>query len=264
MEPFFLRALLAGLGLAVVSAPLGCFLVWQRMAFFGETIAHACLLGVALGLALHLDLTAAAVAVALLSGLSLVLLGRQRAVPADTLLSLLSHAALALGVLATAMAQGRSVDLMGYLFGDIFSVTYDDLVWLALGGLIVLAGMARLWRPLLAIAVHEEIAAAEGVDRGRVRLLFVLLLALVIAIALKVVGALLAVAFLIIPAAAARPLSTTPERMAAIAACVAVLGVTAGLSMSLAFDTPGGPSIVVALAVLAGLSLSRAAAARAR
>jgi zinc transport system permease protein len=264
MEPFFLRALLAGLGLALISAPLGCFLVWQRMAFFGETIAHACLLGVALGLAFHLDLTAAALVMAMLVGLFLVLLGRQRAVPVDSLLSLLSHVSLALGVLATAMVKGRSVDLVSYLFGDIFSVSVDDLAWLVAGGIVVLAGMAWLWRSLLAVAVHEEIAAAEGIDCERVRLLFVLLLALVIAIALKVVGALLTVAFLIIPAAAARPLATTPERMAAIAALIAALGVVCGLSLSLAFDTPGGPSIVVALAMLAGMSLSRAAFARVR
>lgn len=255
MDPFLVRALVAGLGLAVIAAPLGCFLVWQRMAFFGETVAQASLIGIALGLAFNLNLTAAALVVALLVAGLLIVLSRQRLVPLDSLLSLLAHASLALGVLATTLVKGRSVDLMGYLFGDIFAVTREDLAWLAGGGLVVLVALSRLWRPLLSMAVHEELAAAEGADRERVKAAFVLLLALVIAIAMKVVGILLTVAFLIIPAATARPLSDTPERMVLLSALVAAAGVAGGLAMSWSLDTPGGPSIVVVLAGMAGCSL---------
>src|SRR5262245_38447404 len=213
MEPFPVRALVAGVGLAVIAAPLGCFLVWQRMAFFGETVAQAALIGVALGLAFNLDMTAAALATTIVVALLLIALGRQQLVPLDTLLSLLAHGSLALGVLATALVKGRSVDLLGYLFGDILAVTREDLMWLAASAFIVVAGLARLWQPLLALAVHEELAAAEGVDRDRARVVFVLLLAVVVAMAMKIVGILLTVAFLIIPAAAARPLAATPEQM---------------------------------------------------
>jgi zinc transport system permease protein len=259
MEPFLVRALLAGIGLAVIAAPLGCFLVWQRMAFFGETVAQAALIGVGLGLAFNLDVTAAALATTVLVALILVALGRQQVVPLDTLLSLLAHGSLALGVLATALVKGRSVDLMGYLFGDILAVTRDDLLWLAASGIVVAAGLWRLWQPLLALAVHEELAAAEGVDRDLARIPFVLMLAVVVAMAMKIVGILLTVAFLIIPAAAARPLASTPEQMAGLAALAGSLGVAGGLALSLTLDTPGGPSIVVVLAALAGLSLVRVA-----
>lgn len=258
MDPFLARALAAGLGLSLISAPLGCFLVWQRMAFFGETVAQASLIGIALGLAFNLNLTASALAVAVLVAGLLIALSRQRIVPVDALLSLLAHASLALGVLATTLVKGRSVDLVSYLFGDIFAVTREDLLWVGGGVIVVLGALTRLWRPMLALAVHEELAAAEGVDRERVKAMFVVLLALVIAIAMKVVGILLTVAFLIIPAATARPLARTPERMAAIAALVSCAGVTAGLAMSLTLDTPGGPSIVAVLSVLAGVSLAMA------
>jgi zinc transport system permease protein len=264
MEPFLIRALAAGVGLAVIAAPLGCFIVWQRMAYFGETIAQASLIGIALGLLLQLNVTASALAVALVVALLLIVLARQKLVPLDSILGLLAHAALAVGVIATSLVRGPSVDLMGYLFGDIFAVTTEDLWWVYLGGAVVLATLAWLWHPLLAIAVHEELALAEGVKCDLVKGIFVVLLALVIAVAMKVVGILLAIAFLIMPASAARAFARTPERMAVVAALVAVTGVMAGLSLSFNYDVPGGPAIVVVLSVLAGFSLMTALGRSAR
>jgi zinc transport system permease protein len=255
LEPFLMRALLAGIGLAAVSAPLGCFVVWRRMAYYGEAVAQAALIGVALGLALSLDLTASVLIVTLaVSGL-LLLLGRQQVVPFDSLLGLIAHAALAAGVIAASLVRGPQVDLMGFLFGDIFAISRMDLGWIYLGGAIALAAMAWVWRPMLALAVHEDIAAAEGTAVERVKLVFVVVLALVVAIAIKIVGALLTIAFLIMPAAAARPLAETPERMAVYAAVIGMAAVVAGLYLSLTFDTPGGPSIVLVLAALFAVSI---------
>jgi zinc transport system permease protein len=264
LEPFLIRAIAAGVGLAVIAAPLGCFIVWQRMAYFGETIAQASLIGIALGLLLQLDVTASALTVALVVALLLILLGRQKLVPLDSILGLLAHAALAVGVIATSLVRGPSVDLMGYLFGDIFAVTREDLWWVYLGGAIVLATLVWLWQPLLAIAVHEELALAEGVKCDLVKGVFVVLLALVIAVAMKIVGILLAIAFLIMPATAARPFTATPERMAVTAAVIAAAGVLAGLGLSFTYDVPGGPAIVVVLASVAGFSLMTALSRRAR
>jgi zinc transport system permease protein len=255
MEPFLLRALLFGLGLAVVAAPLGCFVVWRRMAYYGEAIAQAALIGVALGLALSLDLTAGVLIVTLaVSGL-LVLLGRQQVVPFDSLLGLIAHAALAAGVIAASLASGRQPDLMGFLFGDILAITVTDLYWLFGGGAVALAALVAIWRPLLSLSVHEDLAAAEGTATERVKLVFVVVLALVVAIAIKIVGALLTIAFLIMPAAAARPLARTPEAMAVFAGAFGMLAVAAGLFMSVSWDTPAGPSIVVVLAALFALSI---------
>lgn len=264
MEPFLVNALLAGLGISLVSAPLGCFVVWQRMAFFGETIAQASLIGIALGLLWEIDLTAAALFVALITASILLLLGRQRLVPIDALLGLLAHAALAVGVIAASLVRGPGVDLMGYLFGDIFAVAQSDLIWIAVGGAVVLGVFAVLWQPLLAVAVHEELAIAEGVPRDLVKAVFVLLLALVIAVAMKIVGILLAVAFLIMPAAAARPISRSPEQMALAAAVIACLSVAGGLGLSVSLDTPGGPSIVVVLSAIALVTIAGTAIGRRR
>jgi zinc transport system permease protein len=254
-QPFLLRALLFGLGLAVVAAPLGCFVVWRRMAYYGEAIAQAALIGVALALALSFDVTAGVLLVTLaVSGLLLVL-GRQRAVPFDSLLGLVAHAGLAAGVIAASLASGRQPDLMGFLFGDILAITEADLAWLLIGGAGAMAALLAVWRPLLSLSVHEDIAAAEGTATGWVRLVFVAVLAVVVAIAIKIVGALLTIAFLIMPAAAARPLARTPEQMAVISGVLGMLAVAAGLALSVSWDTPAGPSIVLVMAALFVLTI---------
>ncbi len=255
IEPFLLRALAAGIGLAILAAPLGAVLVWNRMAYFGETVAQASLVGVALGFMLHVDVTLSVMMTTLAVAALLIVLGRQKIVPLDAILGLTHHGTLALGVIATAVLAGPSVDLMGYLFGDVFAVTAADLYWIYIGGAIVLMVMAWLWQPLLRLAVHEELGAAEGVPRGLVRGAFIVVLALTIAVAMKIVGILLAIAFLIVPVVAARPFAQTPERLVVIAALVGVVSVVSGLALSSSVDAPGGPSIVLSMAMLAGLSL---------
>lgn len=254
-EPFVLRALAAAIGLALVAAPLGALVVWQRMAYFGETIAQASLLGVAMSLATGTGLTLSVLVAALVAALLIVLLSRQRLLPLDSVLGLMHHGSLAAGVIATVLLAGPSADLMGYLFGDIFATTYADVAWIWGGGAAVLLVLSRIWQPLLRIAVNEELAIAEGVDARAVKAAFTLLLAVTIAVAIKIVGILLVIAFLIVPAAAARPFATTPERMVLAAAAVSALGVVGGLALSLRSDAPGGPAIVLVLTALAFASV---------
>jgi zinc transport system permease protein len=259
LEPFLLRALAAGVGVAVVAAPLGCIVVWRRLAYFGETIAQASLLGIAAGLALQTDLTVAVLVTACAVASLLIALGRQRLIPMDSLLGLLHHVALAGGIVATALLKGPAVDLVGYLFGDILSVTTGDLWWVYGGGAVVLAVLANLWRPLVRLSVHTDLAQAEGVPAERIRMAFIFLLAVAIALSMKIVGALLAIAFLIIPAIAARPLSTTPEQMALISSVIAAGSVGAGLWLSVLGDVPSGPAIVLVMAAMAGGSMIKSA-----
>lgn len=256
MEPFLLRAVAAGVGLAIVAAPLGAVLVWNRMAYFGEAIAQASLVGVALGLMLRLDVTFSVVVTTLAVAALLIVLGQQKVVPIDAILGLTHHGMLSLGIIATALLAGPSVDLMGYLFGDVFAVTDRDLVWVYGGGAAALAAIAWLWPSLLRVALNDELAAAEGVPRRAVRAAFVLLLALVVAVAIKIVGILLAIAFLIVPVVAARPLASTPERLVLLAQAAGILSVLGGLTLSSELDVPGGPAIVLVMAGLAGLSLA--------
>lgn len=250
LEPFLLRALIAAIGVSMVAAPLGCLVVWRRMSYFGSTIAHAGLLGVAMGLALDIDLTLGVVVISLLIGGLLVGLGRQRLVPSDSLLGILSHAALAGGVVAASLLSGQRLDLMGYLFGDVLAVSGTDLVWLAVGGGIVLAVVASLWRTLVAVAVHEDLAAAEGLPVARAEAALIIVLALTVAIAMKIVGVLLIVSFLVMPAAAARAFASTPEQMVLIAAVIGAVSSALGLAMSMSADVPGGPAIVLVLSVV--------------
>ncbi|HVJ78662.1 MAG TPA: metal ABC transporter permease [Hyphomicrobium sp.] len=254
-EPFIWRAFLAAVGLALIAAPLGCIVVWRRMSYVGETLAQAGLLGVALGLALHIDLTLGVIVTAIAAAGVLTLLGRQRQVPLDSALGLTHHATLALGIIAISLAKGPGIDLMSYLFGDVFAVTRTDLIWIYAGGAVVLAAVFILWKPLIRLSLHEDLATAEGIDPRWPRAAFDLLLAIVIAVAMKIVGVLLVMAFLVVPAVAARPLSGTPERMALLAAVIAVASTAAGLWLSLSSDLPGGPSIVIAMCTVAAISL---------
>ncbi|MGQ0455539.1 MAG: metal ABC transporter permease [Hyphomicrobium sp.] len=254
-EPFVVRAMLAGIALAVIAAPLGCLVVWRRMAYVGETLAQSSLLGVALGLALNIDLTISVIVAAVAAAGVLIAFGRQKLLALDSVLGLMHHAALALGVIAIALLKGPSIDLMGYLFGDVFAVTEADLVTIGLGGSVVLAVTLWLWRPLVRQSLHEDLATAEGVSPRLPRALFDILLAVTIAVSMKIVGILLVMAFLIVPAVAARPLASTPERMAILAAIIAAVSVIAGLTLSLNVDAPGGPSIVLAMCAFAVISL---------
>jgi zinc transport system permease protein len=256
MDDFILRAVLAGLGVALVAGPLGSFIVWRRMAYFGDTLSHSALLGVALGILLGVNLSLAVLVLCMALALLLVALQRQRRLAGDTLLGILSQSALSLGLVALAFIETVRVDLMTYLFGDILAVTPGDLAWIYGGGAVVLVALAVLWRPLLAITVHEELAQVEGINVGATRLAFMLLVALVIAVAMKVVGVLLITALLILPAAAARRFARTPEAMAMLAALTGALAVLGGVAASLRWDLPTGPAIVLSGALLFALSLA--------
>lgn len=254
MDDFLLRALIAGLGVALVTGPLGVFVVWRRMAYFGDTLAHSALLGVALGFLLGVSLNLSVIVLGILLALLLVGMSGNRQLSQDTQLGILAHSALSLGLVVMAFQTSVRVDLIGYLFGDILAVTVTDLLWVWGGGLLVLLVLIMIWRPLLSLTVHEELAQVEGVPVGRMRLIFMLLIALVIALSMKIVGVLLITSMMIIPAAAARRFSRTPEQMALMAAAVGSLSVVLGLAGSWQWDTPAGPSVVVAAAMLFGLT----------
>jgi zinc transport system permease protein len=255
MTDFLLYALLAGLGVALVAGPLGCFVVWRRMAYFGDTLAHSALLGVSIGVLLNINLSITVAAIPLLMALGLVYLEQRGILSLDTLLGILSHSALATGLVLISLLPDVRVDLMSLLFGDLLSVTLSDL-WIIYGVAATVVGLlVVLWKPLINITVHADLAAVEGVRVSAVRTALMLITALVIAIAMKIVGVLLITALLIIPAATARRLSNTPEQMAVTASAIAMLTVAMGLAMSWYTDTPAGPSIVVCAALLFILSL---------
>ncbi|TCS64099.1 metal ABC transporter permease [Varunaivibrio sulfuroxidans] len=250
MDDFLWRALLAGTGVALVAGPLGAFVVWRRMAYFGAALSHSALLGIALGFLLHIDPMIGVIAVSFTVAVLLVVLQRQKRLADDTLLGILAHGALALGLVIVAFLQSVRFDLMAYLFGDILAAGWSDVAWIFAGGAVVLVTLAVIWKPLLTASVHEELAFVEGVPVGAVNLAFMVLLAFVVALAMKVVGVLLVTSLLIIPAASVRRFSATPEAMAVLAAVAGVASVIGGLWGSYRFDTPSGPSIVLCAVVI--------------
>ena len=248
LDDFLLRALLGGLGVALVAGPFGSFVVWRRLAYFGDTLAHSALLGVALGFLLHINLTIGIMVVCQFLAILLFFGQRQKQLASDTLLGIFSHGALSVGLVALAFKENVRVDLFAYLFGDLLAIGTTDLYWIFAGGGLALAGLLRLWKPLLAITIHEDLARIEGIPVDRVNWAFLGLIALTVAL-------LLVTSLLIIPAATARRFAGTPEVMAILASLIGCLAVAAGLYGSLTWDTPAGPSIVVAACILFLLGL---------
>ena len=248
LSDFMIRAALAGIGLAAACAPLGCFVVWRRMAYFGDATAHAALLGVAVSLALSVPLFPAVIIVALAMAAAVAgMAGRQSV---DTMLGVLSHSALAAGLVAVSFVQGVRSDLNAWLFGDILSVTRGDLVTIWCGAAAVVALILWRWSQLLLATLSPEMAAADGISPRFEQWVLNIALALVVAVGIRIVGAMLVSAMLIIPAAAARPLVRGPEAMVLATALIGALAAIGGLGAAWHLDTPTGPTIICAAAIL--------------
>lgn len=253
LDDFLVRAALAAVGTALAAGLLGCFVVWRRMAYFGDATAHAAILGVALSLGFSVSIFAGVAGIALLMALSIFALsGKGYAV--DTVLGVLAHGALATGLVAVSLIPGARINLDAYLFGDVLTVTKGDLLIIWGGAAVVALVLWRHWSALLTATLNPDLAYAAGLNPRREQLVLTLLLAAVVAVSIKVVGALLITALLVIPAATARGLSRTPERMAVIAASLGVIAAIGGLELSLFLDTPVGPSIVVVAAAMFAVS----------
>ncbi len=253
LDDFLVRAGLAGVGLSLATGPLGAFVVWRRMAYFGDATAHAAILGVALALASDLPVGLGTLVVALAMAVTVATLAA-RGWAMDTTLGVLAHSALAFGLVAISFVPGVRTDLSAYLFGDILAVSRLDLLWIWGGAALVAVLLVWRWDALLTATLNEDLAHASGLNPDRERLVLVLALAVVVAVALKVVGALLIAAMLIIPAAAARGISRSPEAMAAAAVLIGAVASLGGLRLSLWQDTPAGPSIIACAAVVFALS----------
>ena len=252
IEPFIARALLAGTLAASAAAALGCFVVWRRMAYFGDAVAHGALLGVALGAVIGVSHTMGA----LVACMSFVLfLARwRRMFSLDVLMGVAAHAALSVGVLAIAVGD-RSLDLHAYLFGDILFAGIVDLGWLSVCAVLVFGFLIWNWRSLVLCSVNEDVAACEGVKVDRLNLSLLLLMALVVAASVRVAGILLVASLLIIPAATARQFATSPLGMAVMAVIIGIVSVFVGVGTSLHFDVPTAPSIVAFASLLFAVSL---------
>ncbi|WP_380054398.1 metal ABC transporter permease [Falsihalocynthiibacter sp. SS001] len=249
LDDFMVRAVLAGLGLVMAAAPLGCFVVWRRMAYMGDATAHASILGVAIALGFSLPIFSSVLFVALVMAILVSTLS-DRNFSTDSLLGVMAHSGLAFGLVAVSFIEGVRIDLMAYLFGEILAVTPRDLLFVWGGAAIVVALVTWRWSKFLTSTLSPDLAYASDIDPRREQLLLTVALALVVAVAIKVVGVLLVTAMLIMPAAAARPFARTPEMMAVVATIIGAVSVVGGLWGALLYNTPAGPSIVCMAAII--------------
>ena len=249
LDPFILRAIAAGLGVAIIAGTIGCFVVWRKMAYFGDSLAHSALLGIALGLAIGISTYLSTIIACLAFALILLWLQQKNLLATDTLLGILAHAALSIGMIAISVLELR-VNLHSYLFGDILTVTSIELWWIYLGGFFVLLMIILNWPSLVLMTIHEELAKAENVNVYFQNLLLMLLMTIVVAVSIRTVGILLISSMLIIPAATARHLVNSPVAMAITASILGSIAVLGGIFLSMELDTPSGPSIVVTAALL--------------
>ena len=254
-DDFFIRALVAGLGVAFVTGPLGCFVVWRRLSYFGDTLAHSALLGVTIAFYLELNIALSVFIISSLIALILIQLQKKTNLPGDALLGLLAHSSLAVGLVVIGFLTFIRFDIMGLLFGDILAVTINDLYIIWIGGALILITLKIIWKSLFASTVNYELAEAEGLNPDRAKAVFTILMAAIIAISIKMVGLLLITGMLIIPAAMARNISTSPQGMVIYSIVGGLLSVIIGLFSSLEFNTPSGPSIIAASLLLFILSL---------
>ena len=255
-DDFFTRALTAGIGIAIVTGPLGCLVIWRRLSYFGDTLAHSALLGVTLAYAFSINISLSVFIISGTVALLLISLQKRTKLAGDSLLGLLAHSSLAIGLVLIGFLSSIRFDLMGLLFGDILAVTTQDILIIWFGGLIILGILFYIWKSIFAATVNYDLAAAEGMKPDLSNFIFTILLAGVIAISIKMIGALLITGLLLIPAATARSLSNNPFQMVILSILVGITSVITGLFGSLELNTASGPSIVVAALVLFILSIS--------
>ena len=254
-DDFFIRALIAGVGIALVTGPLGCFIIWRRLSFFGDTLAHAALLGVTMAVFFEINIAFSVFLISSVVALILLKLQQTTKLPGDALLGLLAHSSLAVGLVVIGFLTSIRFDVMGLLFGDILAVNQNDLLLIWIGGALILLILKFIWRPLFASTVNYELAEAEGMKPDKFNAIFTVLMAAVIAISIKIVGLLLITGMLIMPAAMGRNLSNNPQQMVILSVIAGLLSVIIGLFSSLQFNTPSGPSIITAALILFCLSL---------
>jgi len=244
IEPFIIRAIAAGVGIAIITGVIGCFVVWRRLAYFGDSLAHNALLGIALGITTGINTNISTIITSFIFAILLLWLQNQRTLATDTLLGILAHLALSVGMITVSVLKQR-INLHTYLFGDILTVTNSNLLWIYGGGLIVLSILLFNWSALVLATINEELARAENVSVTFSQLLLMLLMATVIAVSIQIVGILLITSMLIIPAATARQITKSPESMAATSALLSIISVIGGIFASIKFNIPSVPTIVV-------------------
>jgi len=248
---FVWRSLIAGVAIGIVAGPIGVFLIWRRMSFLGETIAHASMLGISISLLLDINFYFGLFFVAILVAFLLNYLSLNKELAPDAILALLAHSSLALGILVIPTSQ---LNIMEFLFGDILAVSGTDIAMIVSVSASCCLALKVIWPDLILLTINEDLATAENVPVGTTKLIYLFCVALVFAVAIKVIGILLITSMLVIPALAARSFAKDSESMVWCSSLMATLSVFGGVGISCVWDLSTGPAIVVFCALLFLLS----------
>ena len=255
LDDFLVRSILAGLMMVSIAAPMGCLMVWQRLAFLSDTLGHAAVLGVGIGLLLEVNPMFGVLAVVILIVFSLSQVANFNNALSETTLAIISHTGLAGGLILLGALPSNSVSLEAILFGDLLATTRSDLLMILVTTLILLVLLIRHWRPFVALSVSREIAQAEGISVRKEQFLMYMMIALLVAVLMKVMGVLLIAAMLVIPTTSARLLSQNPEQMVWFSAAFGILSLAGGITGSFQFDWQTGPSIVLSATIFLVVTL---------
>ncbi len=247
MEDFIIRALIAALGISIITGSLGCFVIWKRMSYFSESIAHSALLGVSLGLATGLGIHIGLVVIGVIFASLIVILQQRNILSNDAILGIFSHLALSLGIVILSLVDGSNTDYFSLLFGDILSINQQDIIWIYVILIVVVGLLSVFWQRLLLLTLNEELGVSQGLNSTMYQLLFMLMIALTVSVSVQIVGVLLITSLLIIPPAVARMFARTPKAMAFQSIGVSIVAVLMGLGASLFYDLATGPMVVIAL-----------------
>ena len=245
---FMQRALVGGSLIAILCSVLGVFLVLRRLSLIGDGLAHVTFGSVALALLFRLQsvyITLAIIPVVLASSMGILKLAQKARIYGDAAIGIVSAIGIATGVMLASVAGGFNVDLFSYLFGNILSISTSELVIAALLFVVVIACVVMFYNDLFASTFDEDLAKSSGIDTERINSVLVLMTALTVVLAMKVVGIMLISALLILPAVSALQIAKGFKSAIITAAAIGVVTVICGISLSFVMNLPSGATIVL-------------------
>jgi zinc transport system permease protein len=245
---FMQRALVGGSLIAILCSVLGIFLVLRRLSLIGDGLSHVTFGSVALALLFRLHsfyMTLAIIPVVLACAMGILKLAQKARIYGDAAIGIVSALGIATGVMLASLAGGFNVDLFSYLFGNILSISSSELAIATVLFTVVIAGVAIFYNDLFASTFDEELAKSSGIDTDRINAILVLLTALTVVLAMKVVGIMLISALLILPAASALQLAKGFRTAIFLSAGIGVCTVVVGISLSFMMNLPTGATIVL-------------------
>lgn len=248
MINILIKAMLVGIGIAIISGPMGSLIVWQRMAYFGDTLAHATLLGASIAAMLNINIYYGLIFTCVLIAIILKLTSKN--FTNDTTLSILSHSILAIGLISATLIKDTRIDLLGYLCGDILSITNNDLLWILGMDIIVFSILILCWNKFVFLTINRELAMVEGINVNKLQWILIILISLIFAISIRLVGILLINSLLIIPCSIAKLWAKSPTQMAILGSIYGCLSIILGILASIYLDLPTGAAIVVTAALI--------------